>query len=262
MRFDIWVERANFNPIADVYRHNYLEKRRCLNCGLYFYNYHLADSNSLYENIMKAMPYYTQFRWEYGVASEYLDKLSPNSLIEIGAGTGTFLERIRYMIPKVVASEYNQDAAKICQQKALETTSEDVSILQEKFDVVCAFEVLEHVWDNETFMRNCLNLLNDHGKLLFGTPDPEGMLTINGNSWLNLPPHHQFDFSYQTFEYLAKKYDMKIVEYKKSELSYRHYSQYVENITGLKLTAPDVSGYLEAKKQFTGHSHFIVFEKK
>lgn len=259
---DVWVDRANFNPIADVYRHNFLEKRRCLNCGLYFYNYHLPDSNELYENIMKVIPYYTQFRWEYGAASEYIDKLKPQSLIEIGAGTGNFLERIRDMVPEILASEYNQEAARICIQKSLETTSSDVTKIQKKFDVVCAFEVLEHVWDNDTFMHNCIDLLNKKGKLIFGTPDPEGILSINGNGWLNLPPHHQFDFSYQTFEYLAKKYGLKIVEYKKSELEYRQYARYAENISGIKLNTPDISGYLETKKLYSGHSHFVVFEKR
>lgn len=116
--------------------------------------------------------------------------------------------------------------------------------------------------NNDTFMQNCINLLNKNGKIIFGTPDPEGILSVNGNGWLNLPPHHQFDFSYQTFEYLAKKYKLKIIAYKKSELEYRQYARYVENITGLKQDVPDMCGYYETKKQFSGHSHFVMFEKK
>ena len=62
-----WVKRCAFNPIADDYRHLYLEKRRCQKCGLYFYNYHLPDSEDLYEQIMAKIPYYSQYRWEFGL---------------------------------------------------------------------------------------------------------------------------------------------------------------------------------------------------
>lgn len=166
------------------------------------------------------------------------------------------------MVPNIVASEYNQKAADICRQKNFNVVSFNISNLEEKFDVVCAFEVLEHVWNTNEFMHNCLSLLNKKGKLIFGTPDPDSILRINGGGWLNIPPHHQFDFSYQTFEYLAKKYKLKIVGYKKSELSYRHYAKYVENLTGMPLTSPDITGYIETKKQFSGHTHVVVFEKK
>ncbi|MDR1694862.1 MAG: class I SAM-dependent methyltransferase [Lactobacillaceae bacterium] len=256
-----WLERTNFNPIADVYRHSFLEKRRCLDCGLYFYNYHLPDSEDLYKKIMETVPYYTNYRWEYGAATEFIEKQKPKSLIEIGAGTGNFVERIKNVVSHVLASEYNREAIEICRQKGIDTSTEDISKLNQKFDIVCAFEVLEHVWHTKPFMENCLNLLNKGGWLIFGTPDPEGALAINGTGFLNLPPHHQFEFSYQSFEYLAKTYNLKILEYKKSELDYRTYLKYVENITKKPLTAPDIQGYLETKKSLTGHSHFVVFEK-
>lgn len=259
---DEWVKRAKFNPIADVYRHSFLEERRCLNCGLHFYNYHLPDSALFYEKLMDNIDYYTQFRWEYGSAAKIIGKLKPKSLLDIGAGHGAFLERIRYMVPHIVASEYNQKAEQVCREKGFETYSEDISVINEKFDIVCAFEVMEHVHDNAIFMKNCLNLLKENGVLIFGMPDPDGMLTVNGGSWLNIPPHHQYKFSYQAFQYLAKKYQLKIIAYQKSELTYNQYARYAQALSKKELTAPDISGYLEAKKQYTGHSHFVAFQRQ
>ena len=146
MMIENWVKRCAFNPIADDYRHLYLEKRRCQKCGLYFYNYHLPDSEDLYEQIMAKVPYYSQYRWEFGAASAYLEKVKPYNLIEIGAGTGSFLERVRYLIPEVLASEYNVKAAEICRQKGLDVSNSDIADLTNEFEVACAFEVLEHIW--------------------------------------------------------------------------------------------------------------------
>ena len=145
--------------------------------------------------------------------------------------------------------------------KGLKVYAQDISKIKEKFDVVCHFEVLEHARDTETLMKNSVNLLKPGGKLMIGTPDPEGIGAYVNKYQLNLPPHHQFDFSKKTFEYLAEQYGFKIYHYQKRELAYRHYAQYVKEITGKELQQPDIVGFYEAQKRFTGASHFVVFEK-
>ena len=62
-------------------------------------------------------------------------------------------------------------------------------------------------------------------------------------------------------EYLAEKYGLKIFHYQKRDLDYRHYSQFVKEITGKELQQPDMIGFFEAQKKFTGASHFVVLEK-
>lgn len=44
------------------------------------------------------------------------------------------------------------------------------------------------------------------------------------------------------------------------------YSTYIGKIffneeSELKYKKPDIAGYYEAQKRYTGHSHFVVFEK-
>ena len=258
---DQWVERYGFNPIPDVYKGKILEKRRCCECDLSYYNYHLHDDEDLYKRLAKTH-YYPTFRSEYGVATEILQELKLQTLLEIGCGNGAFLDRIQHMIPMVMGSEYNTDAAKECQQRGLKVTTEDISTINIPIDVVCHFEVLEHVFDTKKLMHDTLWLLNPGGKLIIGTPDPDGILSVNGTGVLHLPPHHQFDFSKQTFEWLAGKYNLNLVDYRKTELTYHHYANYVKNLTGMPLTQPDVVGFYETQKKYTNHSHVVVFEKK
>jgi 2-polyprenyl-3-methyl-5-hydroxy-6-metoxy-1,4-benzoquinol methylase len=259
---DTWITRYKFNPIPDIYRDKILEKKHCAVCGLYFYNYHLKDSEKLYEKLMNVPRYYTYFRGEYGTAAEIIKNLQPNSVLEIGSGNGGFLERIQNLVPKVTGCEYNKKAAKLCSEKGLKILTQDITSIEKKFDVICHFEVLEHIFDTKNFIKNNLNLLKPEGKLIIGTPDPEGILCVNGIGPFNLPPHHQFDFSKESFEFIAKMYNLNIFYYQKSELEYKHYKKYTEIITGQELTQPDMPGYLELKKEYTGHSHIVVFEKK
>lgn len=257
-----WIERKGINPIADVYRGESLEKRRCKNCGLVFYNYHLPDSEELYQALESQTIYYPAFRMEYGKATEIIESIKPYNLIEIGAGDGSFLGRIQHIVPRVVGSEYNSHAAQVCREKGFEIYSQDILKIDEQFDVVCHFEVLEHVFETKIFMEQTLRLLKKGGKLIIGTPDPDGILSVVGEYELNLPPHHQFDFSKQSFDWLAKEFNLKIYDYQKSELEYRSYSRYVKKITGVELAQPDISGFYETQKKYTGASHVVVFEKK
>ena len=258
---DQWVERYGFNPIPDAYKGKIFEKRRCCECDLSYYNYHLHDDEDLYKRLAKTH-YYPTFRSEYGVATEILQELKPQTLLEIGCGNGAFLDRIQHMIPVVMGSEYNTDAAKECQQRGLNVRTEDISTINIPIDVVCHFEVLEHVFDTKKLMHDTLWLLNPGGKLIIGTPDPDGILSVNGTGVLHLPPHHQFDFSKRTFEWLAEKYNLNLVDYRKTELTYHHYANYVKNLTGMPLTQPDMIGFYETQKKYTNHSHVVVFEKK
>lgn len=256
-----WVERYGFNPIADDYKHKVLEKRYCENCGLYFYNYHFPDSDEMYNLMSEKSNYYPNFRQVFGIATEIIEKFKPKSLLEIGCGDGSFLQRIQHLVPNAVGSEYNPHAIKLCQEKGLNVVDTKIENLKTQFDVVCSFEVLEHVYDSLNFLKQNLKLLKTDGKLIIGTPDPEGVNAYIAKFQCNLPPHHHHDFSKKCFEWLAKKLNLKIVYYQKTELDYRHYASYVKEITGKELSQPDISGFYEAQKRLTGASHLVVFEK-
>lgn len=256
-----WVEKFGFNPIADVYRHKMLEKRYCENCGLYYYNYHFPDSDEMYDLISERSNYYPNFREEFGMATEIIEKSKPKSLLEIGCGDGSFLQRIQHIVPNAVGSEYNPHAVKLCQEKGLDVVGTKIENLKTQFDIVCNFEVLEHVYDSLNFLKQSLKLLKTGGKLIIGTPDPEGVNAYIARYQLNLPPHHHHDFSKKCFDWLCKKLNLKIVHYQKSELDYRHYASYVREITGKELGQPDMSGFYETQKRITGEFHFVVFEK-
>lgn len=251
---EMWKSHRGFNPISKVYSNDILERRRCKNCGLYYYNYHLPDSELLYKRLEKVEGYYADYRPTYKIALEIIKNIKPKNLLEIGSGNGSFLEYIKDSVKNIKGNEYNSKAVELCKSKGINVTSDPIEKINEKFDVVCHHEVLEHVFETNFFIENNIRLLNKRGKLIIGTPDPEGILIINGNGELHYPPHHQFDFSKKTFEWIAEKYNLKIFDYRKTEVEKRNYERYIS------LTNDNIS-YKECKKKFTGHSHVVVFEK-
>jgi len=249
-----WITKRGFNPIDDIYKNDILERRKCENCDLRYYNYYLPDSEELYRNLENINGYYPQFRSTFRLAYDIIKRIKPQTLLEVGSGNGAFLEYVQDIVPEVTGNEYNKDAAEKCKERGLKILTHNLDDITETFDVICHHEVLEHIFDTEKFLQQTLVLLNKGGKLIIGTPDPEGIISITGTNELFFPPHHQFDFSKKTFDWLAGKYGLKIYDYVKTELGQMQYQKYIA------ITKDNIS-YDECRKKFTGHSHVVVFEK-
>lgn len=249
-----WNKRWKFNPISNIYIGENLEKRKCSQCGIFYYNYHLSDSKEMYEQMEKIEGYYPTFRQTYKIAYDIINEIKPQNLLEIGSGNGSFLEYIKDIVPTIVGSEYNDLAVEICNKKGLNVTSKLINEIEEEFDVICHHEVLEHIFDTRNFLKDCVRLLKKNGKLIIGCPNPESIRKITGDSELHLPPHHQFDFTKKAFEWIANEFNLKICDYRQEDVKERHYKRYLE------CTNDNIS-YEECNKKFVGHAHVIVFEK-
>jgi SAM-dependent methyltransferase len=60
-----------------------------------------------------------------------------------------------------------------------------------KYSVVCAFQVLEHVWYAGDFIADCLRALRPYGKLIICVPNNNPfMFRVDKYDTLNVPPHH------------------------------------------------------------------------
>ena len=70
-----------------------------------------------------------------------------------------------------------------------------------KFDLICSFEVIEHVPEPKAFLKTCLSLLNDNGVLVLTTPNGD---QFRHNEWgSDLPPIHLTEFNRTSFSKLA-----------------------------------------------------------
>ncbi|MCX8020057.1 MAG: class I SAM-dependent methyltransferase [Chitinophagaceae bacterium] len=93
-----------------------------------------------------------------------LSKINPGeSVLEIGCGTGKFLERLSPLTKNYLGIELNQDDVSGAQKKALPVKKILIEELAKEcpdtFDVVYAFRVLEHISDIKSFFQSSIQVL-------------------------------------------------------------------------------------------------------
>jgi SAM-dependent methyltransferase len=104
-----------------------------------------------------------------------LDRLSPSRVLEIGCGQGGFGARIAKQANYLGVESDSQScsvAAKRVEQVGGRVVHGDVSLVDvnEKFDLVCAFEVVEHIEDDVAALSDWLKWLSPGGSILVSVP--------------------------------------------------------------------------------------------
>ena len=176
---------------------------KCMASGLMFYHPLAVGDSFFYEELQKLGWYYPNWKWENQYVASFIKPEA--EVLEIGCGDGHFLSRMqsdKKIIPTGI--ELNLQAAQNLRQKGIEVISETVEEYakanKKKFDVVCCFQVLEHVPNIQEFIESCLSLLKIGGVLAFAVPNNVPFLYgYDVYHALNLPPHHQSLWNKETF---------------------------------------------------------------
>jgi 2-polyprenyl-3-methyl-5-hydroxy-6-metoxy-1,4-benzoquinol methylase len=187
---------------------------RCKTTDLkFFVPSELLGSPSLYASLQQYHWYYMPDRWEYGVAIENLT--GSNAILEIGSGSGSFLQPACEAGLNIEGIEVNHAAVEAARNKGLPVAAGDLNSLSmdrpERFDAVCAFQVLEHLSDPKIFITSALKLLKVGGKLILSVPNSESFLRHQFNL-LDMPPHHMTRWSKKTFKALETLFPLKLEE--------------------------------------------------
>ena len=88
-----------------------------------------------------------------------------------------------------------------------------MSDLHENFDIITAFDLIEHVPDPLSTLKEMRNLLKRDGIILIFTPNKDSLafhITGEKNN-LICPPQHLYYFNKKSFEYLANQAGLEII---------------------------------------------------
>lgn len=151
----------------------------------------------------------------------YLDLLQRNgatggAMLDIGAATGFFLEIARRRGWKPYGVELSDYAASIARSKGLDVMTgvlEDYPVHANFFDVITAWDVLEHLPSPKNTVQKIHQVLRPGGLLAINTPDAGSALArFLGVRWhLVIPPEHLNLFHRKSLRYLLEENGFEIL---------------------------------------------------
>lgn len=203
---------ANFEGV------NSITKYQCLDTTYQFFEpYSVMGDGGFYAKLQEFEWYYSKWKWEHEIALSIIKK--DDKVLEIGSGLGYFLKALIKKTDNAVGIEMNSEAAQFSINKwGVRVFCEDLekhSIDKKKsYDVVCSFQVFEHIYDINKMILESLALLKDGGKLIISVPNNSShfkyLNDFGKDMILNLPPHHIGYWDKKVFENLPKFFPMKL----------------------------------------------------
>jgi 2-polyprenyl-3-methyl-5-hydroxy-6-metoxy-1,4-benzoquinol methylase len=202
---------------------------KCNDTGYkFYYPFSLVGNDKFYEDLQNGKSYYPGNKKEYDIAFDKIKSLGiGQKILDIGCGNGTFLSKFNNIEFELFGLEFNDVSVEKCKKLNLNVVKESIekhSLNNEnKYDVVCFFQVLEHVPNVSSFLNAAINCLKKDGFLIIAVPNNEPYFAkYHLYSTSNLPPHHMglwnFDSlnalrSYYPIDLLEESYDMPIKWY-------------------------------------------------
>ncbi len=138
------------------------------------------------------------------------------NILDIGAGTGDFLNFCQLNSWNVFGVEPSEKARNIASKKGIEL-KENINLFQnKKFDVITLWHVLEHVENLSEYIHLLSNLLSDNGRLVIAVPNYKSYdAHYYKEFWAAFDvPRHLWHFSQSSIDKLFSLVDMSIEEIK------------------------------------------------
>ncbi len=206
----------------------------CLNCGtLYMRNRPgLEELKRFYDSSTSTIYWINEF---FGpVAETRREKIfrpraeevagkfgsDPGWLIgDIGAGFGLFLEEMRklWSSSRYIAIEPSSDQSEMCKKSGLQVECcllEELCGYDNRFDLLTAFELFEHLYEPALFLERVYKLLKPEGRLLLTTLNGQGFdIQILWEKARSIyPPGHMNFFNPESLSRLLQKTGFTVEE--------------------------------------------------
>ncbi len=230
---------ASIKPILEVKDHSVSGKQfsiwECVDCSLRF-TQDVPDENSIGE-YYKSENYISHTNTSKGFINQLYQTVrkgtlrqkrkliykvtgkAKGTLLDIGSGTGAFVNEMQTHGWNVTGLEPDEDARKVAKesfQSDLKSTDELFRLPENYFDAITLWHVLEHVHELHKYLERFKTLLKQDGRLTIAVPNYTSFdASAYREYWAAYDvPRHLYHFSPASMKTLIEKKGMKIINYK------------------------------------------------
>jgi SAM-dependent methyltransferase len=185
---------------------------RCDACGFQFHDPRFSGSEEFYRQL-EYEGYFSEARPEFARTISFAKRQRLGRVLDVGCGTGTFLDLARRSGLETCGVELNREAARRAAANGHTIYEDLLGNLSKKttaggFDLITLFQVLEHVSDPVGLMCDAARLLKEKGCISVAVPNAEGvyeLAPLDPHQW---PPHHISRWRLRDFPLLGKRSDL------------------------------------------------------
>ena len=185
--------------------------RRCAGCGLEWFAPAIAGDTRFYDELMRCTPYVTD-RWEFGIVAGRVR--TTDHVVDLGCGDGALIRRVARHVARAIGVDTNERAVQRLRSDGYEASSEALASFaareSQRFDVVCAFQIAEHLEDLELLVAPARALLRPNGRLFLSVPNRHRLARAPFEP-LDLPPHHLSRWARPQLEALGRHGGLTLV---------------------------------------------------
>lgn len=226
-----WIKSFQIDISGECLGQDKFYLYECKRTGLKFYYPHeIVGSPKLYEKLQSFVWYYVPDKWEHHVALNAIKKY--DRVLEVGAGSGSFVSQCLRKGINIVGLELNKSAVETAQARGLPIKSDCLENYTKNrsdyFDVVCAFQVLEHVSDPHMLLEQMSGVLKKGGRLMISLPNANSFLKYDYNL-LDMPPHHMTLWNKHSLNALPQLFPFKLKRILYEPLA-KHHIEYFINV--------------------------------
>jgi len=203
---------AVFDGISQVFRYH------CNRCGFQSFDPALAGNASFYAELQNQIQtYYPVTCPGFERAIKFALRHKVRSVLDIGCGSGGFLDLAKRAGFTTTGIELNRQAIDICRKKGHHVYSCRLVDLEreigpKRFDLITIFEVLEHVSDPVQLHSEAADWLSPSGYLAITVPNRNGvhrLFEMNPHLW---PPHHLSWWRLRDLKEIARRGNLELVK--------------------------------------------------
>ncbi len=199
----------------------------------FYHPFGLDGDAHFYKHFSQYPWYYQAERWEHKEAIQQIPDAA--QLLEVGSGSGSFLKLVlKTKAVNYCGLELNPSAIETASQNGIVLTNEPLHTHAKThanhYDIVCSFQVYEHISAIGELITDSLHVLKKGGLLLIAVPNNDANFikyNTSNSKYLNTPPHHVNLFNEASLRGLAKFYKLELKQVIKEPLQDLHVDVYL-----------------------------------